>query len=183
MLSFPDIATATVSEWSGIWAKKGMRVMLRQPDSGAALLSGEGRAGSWARPSARALHNAGPAQPVLGTALAAAAGTSGGRAALISHGVEIFLLVLVVLLALSLVAIVRLQPPERRSSAEGVGDERGSLPRPVAPVALPRRAGQPSHRSYVARHVPGPLTEQGRHERPKVSGGPPWGPVPRPPGV
>ena len=158
--------------------------MLRQRDPGAALLSGEARAGSSTRNRVRALHQATPAQaPVLGTALAAAADTSGGRAALFSDGVEIFLLVLVVLLALSLVAIVRLQPPERRPSADGAGDEPRSMPRPVAPVPLPRRTGQPSHRGYVPRHVPGSLPEPGVPERPKVTGAPPWGPVPRPPGV
>jgi hypothetical protein len=55
-------------------------------------------------------------------------------------------------------------------------------PRPVSPAPLPVRVpGQQA--GYAARHAPGPAPSQSTAERPRVTGGPPWGPAPRPPGL
>jgi hypothetical protein len=55
-------------------------------------------------------------------------------------------------------------------------------PRPVTPVPLPVRVpGQQP--GYTARHAPNAASSQGTPERPRVTGGPPWGPAPRPPGL
>jgi hypothetical protein len=54
-------------------------------------------------------------------------------------------------------------------------------PRPVAPAPLPVRV--PSQQpGYAARHAPSAAPSQGAPDRPRVTGGPPWGPAPRPPG-
>jgi hypothetical protein len=53
--------------------------------------------------------------------------------------------------------------------------------RPVAPAPLPVRV--PSQQpGYAARHAPSAAPSQGTPDRPSVTGGPPWGPAPRPPG-
>jgi hypothetical protein len=185
-----------------------MRVMLRQRDSGTALTSGDARIGDAARRRVRALrqstrahqsirvHQSTPARtPLLGAVVVSAAGTSGVRAFLAKDGVPIFLVLLVVLLALCLSAIMRMQPPERRSAADSMADTSRPVPssarqraprpasRPVGPVPQPRRPVRPEHRAYAPRHVPGPHPELAIRERPPVSGGPPWGPAPRPPGA
>jgi hypothetical protein len=55
-------------------------------------------------------------------------------------------------------------------------------PRPVARAPLPVRVpGQQP--GYSARHAPSSAASQGTPERPRVTGGPPWGPAPRPPGL
>jgi hypothetical protein len=54
-------------------------------------------------------------------------------------------------------------------------------PRTVAPAPLPVRV--PSQQpGYAARHAPSGAPSQGTPDRPRVTGGPPWGPAPRPPG-
>lgn len=56
-----------------------------------------------------------------------------------------------------------------------------SRSRPVAQAPLPVRVpGQQP--GYAARHAPGVAPSQGTPDRPSVTGGPPWGPAPRPPG-
>jgi hypothetical protein len=176
--------------------------MLRQRDSGTALTSGDTPVADAARrrlrahrQSTRARQSVPARTPLLGAALIAAGGTSGIRAFLAKDGVPIFLVLLVVLLALCLTAIMRMQQPERRSAADSMADTSrpmassvrqrvpGPASRPVAPVPSPRRPVRPEHRAYAPRHVPGPHPEVAIRERPQVSGGPPWGPAPRPPGA
>jgi hypothetical protein len=141
-----------------------------------------------------------------------------------------FLWLLVLLLALSLITIIRIKPPERASAAdepaqapvpmpifrapglptaEPMQRRVPQAPLPVRPVTRPavtqppvsqrhvgqrpvgqrpvgqRPAGQQP--GYAARHaprdVPGQdaVPGQAAAARPRVSGGPPWGPAPRPP--
>jgi hypothetical protein len=54
--------------------------------------------------------------------------------------------------------------------------------RSAIPVRVP---SQPGQRGYAARHAPGhgPGPEQDTVSLPKVSGSPPWGPAPKPPGM
>ena len=90
-----------------------------------------------------------------------------------------FVVFLAVLLALSLAAVI--VSPSRTGSlpAEGAGGEPG-LPEPgnaPPPSPLPRRvAGQSGVVAYPA-GPPGAIRPAG------VSGGPPWDPAPKPPGL
>jgi hypothetical protein len=54
--------------------------------------------------------------------------------------------------------------------------------RSAIPIRVP---SQPGQRGYAARHAPshGPGSEQDTVSLPKVSGSPPWGPAPKPPGM
>jgi predicted lipid-binding transport protein (Tim44 family) len=71
--------------------------------------------------------------------------------------------------------------PATQSGRHHVAAASQSRLRPVAPPPLPVRVpGQQP--GYAARHAPGAGPNQGTPERPRVSGGPPWGPAPRPPG-
>jgi hypothetical protein len=71
--------------------------------------------------------------------------------------------------------------PAPQSGRHHVAAASQSRPRPVAPAPLPVRVpGQQP--GYAARHAPGVAPSQGTPERPGVTGGPPWGPAPRPPG-
>jgi hypothetical protein len=138
--------------------------------------------------------------PVFGTngllqagAALSTASTPLTSAALLDDALVAFMALLVLLLVLSLVVIVRLEPPERSTVAE-------ETPEPAVPV--PAYAGpglqapQPGHRqvasaplpvrpvgqqpSYAPRHGYGQVTSPGITTRPRVTGGPPWGPAPRP---
>ena len=124
------------------------------------------------------------------------ASAPGERAALANDSLVGFLAFLALLLVLALIAIVRLEPPERQPAAEDAAPAAGPafrapvLPppalgqRPAAAVPLPvRTPGQSDQRGYAARHAPGTAPDQRIAERPRVSGGPPWGPAPRPPDV
>lgn len=132
------------------------------------------------------------------TARVTLASAPGGRARLLNDSLVGFLVFLVLLLALALIAIIRLEPPERGSAAEETPHApapasafRAPEPpapefgqRPVSPAPLPRRSvGRFDQPGYTARHAPGPAPSQGTPDRPRVSGGPPWGPAPRPPGT
>ena len=197
MRAFPDIALPTVSEWSGIVAKKGMSVVLTQRGWDAALVKAEARlrtAGS--RMTRARRESAGTRTQFLATVLLGVASTSGRHSALVDDGVAGFLLALVVLLALAIVAIIRLRPLERASSSDDEADQssralpaaarsRGPVPAPrlVAPVSGPQVSGRPDSRGYAPRHVPRKHAEVQVADRPQVSGGPPWGPAPRPPGL
>lgn len=146
--------------------------------------------------------------PVLRTnGLLAGAGLSAAtapavRANVLDDSLVGFLALLVLLLALALIAIIRFEPPERgpiaEETAQAAMPAQAAVPAPayrapglptrpsgqrqVVPTPLPvRPVGQQS--AYTARHAPGPVRSQGAAERPRISGGPPWGPAPRPPGL
>jgi hypothetical protein len=71
--------------------------------------------------------------------------------------------------------------PAAQSGRHHVAAASPSRPRPVAPAPLPVRVpGQQP--GYSARHAPGAGPGQGSPDRPRITGGPPWGPAPRPPG-
>jgi len=127
------------------------------------------------------------------------------RAALLHDSLVGFLAFLVLLLAMTLIAIIRIKPPERGSVAEEPVEAPVPMPhfrapelptpdygprrvpsvpesgqRRIPPEPLPvRPVGQQT--GYTARHAPGAVPGQGTAARPRVSGGPPWGPAPRPP--
>ncbi|HUA40570.1 MAG TPA: hypothetical protein VMA32_03330 [Streptosporangiaceae bacterium] len=116
------------------------------------------------------------------------------RAALLNDSLVGFLVLLVVLLVLSLIVIIRLEPPERTAVAEETPEPAVPAPayaglglpvpptghRQVASAPLPvRPVGQQP--TYAPRHGYGPVTNPGITTRPRVTGGPPWGPAPRPP--
>jgi len=129
--------------------------------------------------------------------LAVAAGTSGLRALLAHDSLVGFLVLLVLVLALALFAIIRLSPQEARSiELDSQRDTAYARPVPpvsprpapmadAAPALLPRPVVQSGQRGYAARHGPGPGPGPGPGTdtalRPRVTGGPPWGPAPRPP--
>jgi hypothetical protein len=155
------------------------------------------------------------------------------RARVLNDSLVGFLWLLVLLLALSLMTIIRIKPPERAAAAEEPAQgpvpifrppglpAPESMQRRVAPAPLPMRSAarpgvtQPplsqrpvgqrpvgqrpvGHRpagqqpGYAARHAPrdvpgqdavpgqGAAQGQGAAARPRVSGGPPWGPAPKP---
>jgi hypothetical protein len=115
---------------------------------------------------------------------------------------------LVVLLAMMLIAVIRLPkwdgsadadaglqpaptatawpPDEQARAAATIARAAEVLPaRPVAPprpdraaTSLPAR--RPGPAGYTARHGAGPAPAGGTVPRPKVTGGPPWGPASRP---
>ena len=123
---------------------------------------------------------------------------------LASEGVLLFVIVLTALLILMIYAVVRApawqptRPPERRGP--GAGRPAGAAapsPRPgpgirrVPPCPRPRPDGTqqpaPRRRSAAAAAV-APVPHPAEPdppvlERPVVTGRPPWGPAPRPPGV
>jgi len=142
------------------------------------------------------------------------------RARVLNDSLVGFLWFLVVLLALSLITIIRVKPPERASTAEEPAQAPVPMPifrapgppapesmqRRVPPAPLPMRpvtqrpvgqrpvgqrpVGQRpvgQQPGYAGRHaprdVPGQdaVPGQGAAGRPRVSGGPPWDPAPRPP--
>lgn len=104
------------------------------------------------------------------------------RATLVNDGLFCFVVLLTLLQVMSIGAAIR-TPPPATSSPVPPGRE------PPAPARLPLRAPPPSANAarrsgggYVARHaaaVPGLDVIRA----PAVSGKPPWGPAPRPPGV
>ena len=77
------------------------------------------------------------------------------------------------------------QPEYDTPAPEQVRHDHGPRHAPGhAPVRVPEAVDplpNPAYRSYTPRHVPVQQTGQGMG-RPKVSGAPPWGPAPRPPG-
>lgn len=115
-----------------------------------------------------------------------------------NEAVLIFIAVLILLLAASLLAVARM-PPWTGTTVE-------DTPGPLAGQE-PARAGPPAPLPQRARHAPAepgasplPVRAPGRSGRaapatpstvpppdgswrPRVSGGPPWEPAPRPPGV
>jgi hypothetical protein len=140
-----------------------------------------------------------PAAPyALGAnAMIISAAQRGPRAVLSDYGLVGFLLLLLLLLALALIAIIRVSPQDARSIELDSTARDAALSRPVQPSFSPgslidgtsaqplpqRPVGQPGQRGYTARHAPGPMPGQEVPLRPKVTGGPPWGPAPRPPGI
>jgi hypothetical protein len=134
-------------------------------------------------------------------ALVATSSAQGLQVRLADDGLLCFLAILVLLLALALIAVIRLSPDDARPSDVPAQVDPGrqaapALPVPIAPPAPRQRVsetsaptlsarppGQSGHRVYAARHGPGPVLGQDTTRRPKVSGSPPWGPAPRPPGI
>jgi hypothetical protein len=104
--------------------------------------------------------------------------------------IPVILVLLAALLALSLGAIVRAEPwapaPAEPESASQLSPAEHASDPPTAP--LPRRiagesgrvAGEPGR---IARGPGEPTFLPGVIGRAGVSGGPPWGPAPRPPGL
>ena len=153
------------------------------------------------------------------------------RARVLNDSLVGFLVFLALMLAMSLITIIRIKPPERPSAADEPAEAPAPMPiyrapglpapesmqRRVPPTSLPvrpvtrplvgqRPVGQPPvgqrrvgqrpvgpQPGYAARHAPrdvpgqgaaagqGAAPGQGAAARPRVSGGPPWGPAPRPP--
>lgn len=114
-----------------------------------------------------------------------------GLSALAHACLLIFVVLLVVLLAMSIVAVIRLPP---WSAWPPEGDTR-----PAAAQQVPAGApGRPRDSGHPAGPPPGPLPVPGTVSRPQVSGrppwelgpkpgnalpdGPPWEPAPQPPG-
>jgi hypothetical protein len=110
----------------------------------------------------------------------------------------IFNAVLILLLAVSLLAVIRMPPWTGTTAEDTPGSRPGQEPAPGGPgdplpqharyasaepggVPLPVRAPGQSGWTAPAAPSPGPLPDGSW--RPRVSGGPPWGPAPRPPGV
>jgi hypothetical protein len=104
--------------------------------------------------------------------------------------IPVILVLLAALLALSLGAIVRAEPwvpaPAEPEPASQLSPSEHASDPPTAP--LPRRiagesgrvAGEPGR---IARGPGEPTLLPGVIGRAGVSGGPPWGPAPRPPGL
>jgi len=113
---------------------------------------------------------------------------------LTDKGVFFLVLFLAFLLILFIYAVITMPPEAAGSQEQPVLDlPAPPLPAPPAPAPEPlpvRRPrthasqagafGQPSNGGYAARHatVAVPVITP-----PKVSGGPPWGPAPKPPGL
>lgn len=100
-----------------------------------------------------------------------------------------FLGFLLVLLVLTLAAVIRLPPagsvPADERSVPGEGPEDASGQRhfrqPQGVSSLPQRV--PGQSGRVAHQADDPGEVSGAIRRLRVSGQPPWGPAPRPPGV
>ncbi len=119
------------------------------------------------------------------------------RSALVNNGVPAFLVLVVLLLAISLVAVIRL-PRWAGPSDDDTHDEPGHPPqaRPAhtsrypsvaktqarAPSGPPPSATGQSGEPDPARHVTSPVHGRGTVAAPKVSGSPPWEPARKPPG-
>jgi hypothetical protein len=131
--------------------------------------------------------------------------------ALANDGASSFVVFLVVLLAMMLVAVIRM--PEWDGSSQQDAGPRPATAAPadaqaratatiaraaaVLPVRPPRgwpedngrmprpavAASQVGQVGYAARHVAGPAPGEGTILRPRVSSGPPWGPAPKPPDI
>jgi hypothetical protein len=131
---------------------------------------------------------------------------AGLRAALGTDGIPFLLGLLVLLLVAMLVAVIRLPPwagPEPDEDDQPGRPAAPARPAPAAPARAPRAvrlpgepagaifppsppadaAGQPDQTGYTPRHAPGLGPGQDPARPPKVTGSPPWGPAPRPPGL
>lgn len=99
---------------------------------------------------------------------------------------SLIVILLTVLLALSLVAIIR-TPALTFSAAEEEADSQPGRPEPaVEPPTgpLPRRiAGESGRVARELREPREPVDFPSLIRRPGVQGGPPWGPAPKPPGT
>jgi hypothetical protein len=109
------------------------------------------------------------------------------RATLGPDGIPGFLAFLVLLLAAMLVAVFRLPPgtgpgqeEDEQSGGAPAGPDVPVLPPPAPPAA--RWLAETGQTGYVARHAPAPPPPPGAAGPPRVTGSPPWGPAPRPPG-
>jgi hypothetical protein len=156
----------------------------------AAGLTAGTRRGTWTRrPAAAAVTG--------NAAVTLAAGAGGLRSTLGDDGLVCFLVLLVVLLVMALTAVIRLPPEAARPAAQDGQPEpqqpasqatqvrRLTGPMAGIPQQLPVRVGMAGQAGYAARHgfSPPAAREDDTARLPKVSGGPPWGPAPRPPGL
>lgn len=117
---------------------------------------------------------------------------------LANEAVLIFNALLILLLAASLLAVIRM-PPWTGTTAEDTpgpltGQERvpadGTEPLPqrvryaaAEPGAGPLPVRAPGQSSWTAPVSPSAVPPPDGSWRPRVSGGPPWDPAPRPPGI
>ena len=107
------------------------------------------------------------------------------RADLVNNGFFFIVAFLALLLLMCLYAVialspedsVRTEPPTLRAPTQ---PPRAARPQLRPATALAGDAGRSGAAGYAARHATAaaPVTN-----RPKVSGRPPWGPAPRPPGL
>ncbi len=126
------------------------------------------------------------------------------RATLLNDGIRIFLALLVLLLALSLFAVLRLPAAPAGPAEQDADEPPGSLPPAMSSpsTGLPRRfaaappgepaadratpparvQGYPPDPGYRARPATGQAPGQGTVRPPQVLAGPPWGPAPKPEG-
>jgi hypothetical protein len=115
-----------------------------------------------------------------------------------NKAVLIFNAVLILLLAASLLAVIRMPPWTGTTAEDPPGPLGGQEPgRAGPPDPLPHRARSaaaepgtaplpvraPGQSGWTGPAVPGAVPPPDGSWRPRVSGGPPWGPAPRPPGV
>jgi hypothetical protein len=107
----------------------------------------------------------------------------------------IFNAALILLLMASLLAVIRMKPWTATTAEDTPGPDQEAAPiRPAEPLPqriryapaepgapLPVRA--PGQSGWTAPAAPTPVPPPDGSWRPQVSGGPPWGPAPRPPGA
>jgi hypothetical protein len=115
-----------------------------------------------------------------------------------NEAVLIFNAVLILLLAASLLAVIRMPPWTGTTTEDTPGPPAGQEPARAGPpgpfpqhaqyapaepgaASLPVRA--PGQSGWTAPAAPSAVPPPDGSWRPRVSGGPPWGPAPRPPGV
>jgi hypothetical protein len=115
-----------------------------------------------------------------------------------NEAVLIFTAVLILLLAASLQAVIRMPPWTGTTTEDTPGPLAGQEPaRAGPPDPFPQRAQYapaepgaarlpvraPGQSGWTAPAAPSAVPPPDGSWRPRVSGGPPWGPAPRPPGV
>jgi len=107
----------------------------------------------------------------------------------------IFNAALILLLAASLLAVIRMPPWTGSTADDNSGPLPGPEPPPIAsadprpprvrypPGAAPLPVRAPGRSGWIAPAAAGQVPPPDGSWRPRVSGGPPWDPAPRPPGV
>jgi hypothetical protein len=103
------------------------------------------------------------------------------HAAVVSAGLSWFLVFLALLLVMFVYTVIRI-PPQATGAHAHTACATGA-PRPRATALRAGTAGQPGDAGYPARRAADPAPGQAVIHWPKVSGEPPWGPAPQPPGL